>query len=285
MLGSGNPRNLGIKRDLREACNSSQPYRRINMHPFFVKTFYITAVIVSLITAVPWTLAQSSVSSVTEKRDAEKAWDSLIKAKGGREKLHSITSMVTQWENMTNVYRFPRDEWYFTYNLAGNPALVITDGQKSIQYFCGSSGSCSVVNKPPRNTERQLPFLLETRWNRPDLLRVRRKTEKHQQLDIIETLINGTRVDFAFEPEELLVREVRFYLDSAVGCIYRFSDYKRIDGVLMPESIAVGYFDDDFKGLKKFSPITFSFNVDYDPKIFTHQQKATTADAWKHQPL
>jgi len=229
-------------------------------------------------------LSQPKLPTPEEKREAEKAWEALIRTKGGREKLYSITNMLTEYANMTTLYGFPNSEWYFAYNIDGKtPSLVIADGSKSIQYYCSPKGLASIAyeNLTGAFDTEQLTFLLETKWYKPEVLRVIREKEGRKEIDVIETIIGKQRVDFVYESEELLVSEVRFYYKGNIWRKYRFSDYTDIDGIKMPTKIAYGFDVEKYAHLNHSIPIMFMLNVDYDPEIFTKPQRATTPDAWK----
>lgn len=104
-------------------------------------------------------------------------------------------------------------------------------------------------------------------------------------MDVLETIVGKRRMDFVFEPEELLVSEVRFYYEGSVWRKFRLSDYTEINGIKMPKKIAEGVeYWDHFNGLKYPEDIKIMLNVDYDPELFTHPTKATTADAWRRKP-
>lgn len=92
-------------------------------------------------------------------------------------------------------------------------------------------------------------------------------------------------MDFVFEPEEMLVSEVRFHLEDGRVCQkYKLSDYTEINGIKMPQTFRIGGFENKFEDLKDPMPIKFTFNVDYDPKIFDPPFWATTSDAYKPKP-
>lgn len=46
-------------------------------------------------------------SAEKERIEAERAWEQLIEMKGGREKLHSITNMLTEISSMTLLDIYP----------------------------------------------------------------------------------------------------------------------------------------------------------------------------------
>lgn len=229
--------------------------------------------------------AQVTTPTSTETREVKRAWESLIRAKGGREKLYSITNMVTEYGQMTTVYGFPDSEWNFHYQLDGKtPSLIVGDGEKSVAYSCGPAGLVSVVHYDWKGKLAfdHLLYLLETKWFKPELVRVTRIKDGKKQIDVIETTIGGQRVDFVYEAEELMVSEVRLYsLDGRLLDRTGFSDYGEINGIKIPRKITLGWKNER---MSEPLPITILLNVDYDPAIFTRPAKATTPDAWKRKP-
>jgi hypothetical protein len=111
-------------------------------------------------------------------------------------------------------------------------------------------------------------------------------TQGKKKLDVIETIFENKRLDFIYEPEEMLVMEVKFY-DGKLGWwrSYSFSDYTEINGIKMPRTWGIKQgFHMEREKFNNNKPIKFTFNVDYDPELLTRPLKATTADAWKRKP-
>ena len=99
---------------------------------------------------------------------------------------------------------------------------------------------------------------------------------------MIETIVEKQRMDFLFEPEDMLVTEVHFYIDGNLISNYVFRDYTTIDGIKMPQSFAVGGERENFKPKEKhYNPIKFKFNVEYDSQLFERPLVITNRDAWK----
>jgi hypothetical protein len=228
----------------------------------------------------------SQKAAIEEKREAEKAWEALIRAKGGRERLHSITNMLTEFLTETRLDIFPDKRWSFGNYLDGTPYVDRYDAAKPPGEFAtlgspnGKNENVAYILSGVIRSNR-IPFLLETKWNKPELVRVRRIKEKKQLLDVIETIVEGDRMDFVYEPEEMLVREVRFYGKSGLIINYVLSNYTTIDGIKMPQEFEVGDNINNFKPKPPGVPIRFQFNVEYDPRLFERPLELTTREAWK----
>src|SRR5438445_10895191 len=117
-------------------------------------------------------LPQEKAPTADEKREAEKVWEALIRAKGGREKLHSITNMLYSRSddgNRTQLYVFPDSKWdYGDFKETGR-RLEIFDAKTSMQYSLDLFGIISRSSRGPQYGNEvfvfdQLDLLLETKW-------------------------------------------------------------------------------------------------------------------------
>jgi len=133
----------------------------------------------------------------------------------------------------------------------------------------------------------RLAYLLETKWDKPELLGLTTRQHAKKSLDVIETRFAGVRTDFVYDPEDMLVTEVDEYdKDGVAGGAILLSDYASINGIQMPRTVfyLVGWEPTNWKDPKhdpNYLKINFAFNVDYDPKIFTGPLRAGSKDDWK----
>ncbi len=227
-------------------------------------------------------------SDLSEKAEAEKAWESLVRTKGGREKLNSINSILYEIPvDLTRLWVLPNRLWEFSSFMFKHSR--ITDGVRGVEVFTTTDEGAKEVENQDLGwwfPTAVLPFLLETKWDKPELLQVKRVREGKQTLEIIETIVGGYQMDFVYEIEEMLVSEVRFHdKNGVIWQVYSFSNYTTINGIKMPQTYGLksGYTE---KSMSKFNimPIKFTFNVDYDTELFSRPLKATTPDAWKRKP-
>ena len=238
--------------------------------------------------------AQETTNSQSEKREAEKAWEALIKTKGGREKLHCTKNMLREMRLGNNGFSsvwllvFPYYAWHFAFDFTGEPSVDTWNGKKSINQF--------VTGNHPISTEKRLDesesnaysleriiYLLETKWDKPELLRVKRIKQGKKMFDVIEASVKNQRIDFIYEQEEMLVQEIDIYYKGIVQTKYSFLDYIDVDGIKMPQKQGLKTSKYEANEKFRYDPVRFSFNVEYDPQIF-ESPKATTPDAWKPKP-
>jgi hypothetical protein len=222
-----------------------------------------------------------------DARNAKAAWEGLVKAKGGRERLHSLKSFVSEYSIVTRLDIFPGRMWEFKGPFYGNAYLLIFDTGKSNNTATLSTKLGAEVRDYSYDQValERVVWLLETKFDKPEILSLRRERDGKITYDVVKARIGTFTLEFAFEPEEMLVRRVYFYNEKgSVWQIYAMDDYKLVDGVQMPQLWDENSIHD--KNPKKFEyvPIKFNFNVDYDPTIFEDSTRPTTSDAWKPRP-
>lgn len=238
------------------------------------------------------TLAQNDAVKLNAKSEAQKAWAELVREKGGEEKLHSISSFavfrygIAKDPNalaMSELHVLPDKICTSGYDFSGNMYVSVIDNSRRVFRIANSKG----IYK--EDTNYQVPagfglerviYLLETKYDRPQPVRVTRQKLKGRSFDVLEVNFEGTKIEYFYEPEEMLVRKIVVYAEKGFPIhIYEFFEYAIIDGLKMPQSELsyVARFPDNVK-----SQISFQFNVDYDPDIFTRiNLKARTVEAWK----
>ena len=232
--------------------------------------------------------AQQYTSTPEEKLQAGKAWDALVSAKGGKSKLHSLTNFLMSFDDYSRLNVFPGYSWEsYYFPVVDDPGAHVINWEKTTEYYSRSNAAAIAKKMTSRSwiAYEVIPFLLETKWDKPELLRVSQIKKGKRKFDVIETTVEGKRLDFVFEPEEMLVTEVRFYDEKGEWShSHAMADYVDINGIKMPRHWAK-LFEDDVKNEKiDYITVSFAFNVDYDPELFTRPLIATTPDAWKRKP-
>ena len=164
--------------------------------------------------------------------EAAAIWEQAIAAKGGRGRFHAVRNMImsTRGEYLTRSLKknevrgetllvFPNKYWDWDdyrpdvfglrismYNYDTNVMYVISEGEP---------------NHPPEpitETQRskalrnaQLSFLLETQWLKPTLVKASTGMIGLRPVDIVQTTVEGERVDFAFDRKTHLAMRVSYY--------------------------------------------------------------------------
>lgn len=246
----------------------------------------------------PYHFKVTKHEETAQRNDAARLWEQAIAAKGGRERLHAVRNMVisTRGEYHSRLLKrnqirreellvFPNRYWFWDdyrpdvlglrvsmYNYDSNMKYAISEGEPNQAPEPIAKGK---RNKALRND--QLSFLLETQWLKPTLIKARTGTVGQRHVDIVETTIEGERVDFAFDQSTHLPLSVSYY-DIVNGKAYinvqSFSDYMEVDGIQLPRIIRFG------DGSKYEA--SFQINVEYDETIFVNPPPIDAGpEAWR----
>lgn len=231
------------------------------------------------------------------QQEAAKLWEHAIEAKGGRERLYSIYNMVIsgQQDYITSkgrknrvrreaLYVFPKKYWFYddyepdVFGIG----MHMYNFDTGMQYV-GAPGDPQTrlepINKTTKRTRLDggpITLLLETKWMKPVPLKATTERIGLKKVDVVQTDINGVRVDFALDRKTHLAIEVRFY-DAVNNKTYidvqRFSDYTDVNGIKVPRTVKPSDGTVD-----KF---VVQFNVKYNEDIFTKPPTKADPEAWR----
>ena len=116
----------------------------------------------------------------------------------------------------------------------------------------------------------QLIFLLETEWVKPTIINSTSSRVGRRSVNVVETIVEGNRVDFVFDQKSHLPVQVRYY---DVPRTHAMSDYTNVDGIMMPTKIDYG------EGKYK---VRIELNVQYDESIFVKPPPMEAGpEAWR----
>jgi hypothetical protein len=288
-------------------CHRGMIYNNYDMFEYCriagLKATYILILAVSTIIFCATATAQIKEPTAKERADAVRLWDQVVKAKGGREKLRSISNMMlTKGSNFPNVqiefYVYPNLYWEWS---KGKIVYEYTDAS-----MANLDRGVYLFDPQPENAARLQPvrggasyretwlmnactFLLETKWLQPRPVRIRSAKVGKERLDVIETNFptleeyKNWGIDFYIDPESLVVR-------MAVSRDYKgehynewfFEDFRNVDGIMLPTKGAVQRDLTKWPSKNRFSPLSFQFNVAYDDQLFERAPSvAAGPDAWK----
>jgi hypothetical protein len=228
-----------------------------------------------------------------ERQEARRFWDAVVKAKGGRERLESVQNLLVQYTRkqqptLIQLFAFPDKYWEWSY---GPPfpevAMGFYKGEAGLYYSISDTGVQPVTNSDPQGwmDKGSVVLLLETRWVKPEPVKVTRQRRGGQLVDVIETKVGDERIDFTVDIESLLVLNVsRYSKDYKHGTepwwSEYFSDYVNIDGIQMPLKEAL---DNTHVGLAhNWLDMRCRINVVYDPDFFdAPPQLSAGTEAWR----
>lgn len=281
----------------------------------------------TLVLCIVAALALASVASAqapAPKDDAERAraaalWEEAVRAKGGRERLLSIKSLLitstiyarapkgSNTKDAVRLYAMPGKAWVYTHTPEFHvklDATVINTERKLCTVTLAPAGS-GVRGLSPCLSETwtqyllQDPFiyLLETEWVRPVPLRARTEGQGQKQVDVIEAEVGKLRADFYLHRKTRLpfkiVTEWYGGIGRATGTLgpmeVLLEDYAAVEGVQMPRRVTRRFLPTHRESVG--DPPTgdeerarYQFNVEHDPAVFDAPvPKNVKPDDWKRR--
>lgn len=230
----------------------------------------------------------------TESVEAKAVWEEAIRAKGGRERLHAIRSFVTISREefpksprpdvmahayYEHLYVLPNRLWEYDDYRPGK----MGDGGLALDV-----DKHRVLNPPDRTSAQglyddlvyrlrnsQFLYLMETAYVQPELVGLSTGRLDRRDVDIVETRVNGDRVEFSLDrhshlPVRIAIAEQRPVLPE----VWRLSDYQSVDGIQMPSDVHLG------DNTRNTEMVTYHFNVEYDESIFVPGSVRFEKNGW-----
>ena len=233
--------------------------------------------------------AGNTVAAEQRAAEAKVLWEQALAAKGGRKRLYSVKNMVISSSSEYRTHRgrrnnmrreellvFPDRVWKWEdyrpdvfglridmINYETLIRYVVTPDSKKEDEIRRISGQPRWEDSGLINS--QVVYFMETRWIKPTPTAVRRGEVKKQQVSIVQTQVEGKRVDFALDPKTHLPIKVTFFYEPSGGLeggsfsVY-LSDYIEVAGVKVPQSLIA---EDNSVFNSKIQ-----INVEYDERIF-----------------
>ncbi len=249
-------------------------------------------------------LTQSSAFSFqattdnSSRAEAERMWELMIQAKGGRERLHSVANLQRSerekylwWFkvitiNYEGLFVFPNKSWEWddqrgtVFGFRIHLHNFEKDFHRSYTDV-GEGPSIVPILEPSRRnfTTLQLELLAETKWVRPVPYSVRSEELNGKKVDIVETNVRDLpedKVEFALDRKtHLPVRVAYFWTrnNRQFSGGVDLKDYVDVDGIKMPSKV----------GRIK---ATYKLNVEYNPQIFELiPSREAGMDAWRKNQI
>lgn len=250
--------------------------------------------------------AQDNSQNVdTDRQRAEALWEEAIRAKGGRERLHSIESLVISStidlylitpafgskaksghvdQQTERLYVMPGKAWLYEFTPSFDVSLEATviNIERSLCMVTLAPSMRSVpglsVCVPTiwskRLVQDPVIYLMETRWVRPKPIRTRTEGKGKKQQDVIEMEANELRFDFYLDrkthlPVKLVTQEERDpRMPRRMNLMITFEDYVEVDGIQMPRRVIREPLLTKVVRRRDTERARYKFNVTYDEKIF-----------------
>ena len=258
--------------------------------------------------------AQTNNETVDANRQrAEMLWDEAIRAKGGRERLHSIDSFLISSTidafrpsghtdtTTERLYVMPGKAWLYEFTPDFDVSLegtvmnndmglcLVTLAPVGPMHSVPGLTPCLPTRWSERLIQDPVIYLMETKWVRPVPVRTHIEGKGKKQLDVIETMVGNMPVHFYLDRKtHLPAKLVTDYfegdprLTGHLKLEVTFEKYVDVDGVQMPRRVI----RDPLVAPQIISYDTeiarYSFNVIYDDKIFYRPvSRKAKRDDWK----
>ncbi len=254
-------------------------------------------------------LAAVLVTGQTREPDAlRQVWERMIEAKGGRDRLLEVDSLLMVWPRQydqdqlwyNDLYVFPNRIWswhdyrpdelgLFLLVSDGNGMWSSSSGRPDYSsgrpdYRIHTGWSSPRAADQHRLIRAQSVYLLETRWLRPELLGLETGRIGFRRYDVITANVGGNRLQYYVDRETSLVRRVQVPEGSENdifdifrdGAVWDLEDYVSVDGIMMPSRVEWE------AAVKTTYAWEYSFNVDYDPEEFSRRPALEDGpEGWK----
>ena len=222
-------------------------------------------------------------------------WEQAIAAKGGREKLYSVRSLVVSYRetvrnflgivvhrgDVERLYVFPDKSWGWddglpppfrrtigSLDLEHDRRCVLNDG--AIEPKCDHARTTTKTEPDEGLVQVQYLYLMETKWVQPIPVDVSSHSIGLKKVDVVHTQFRNKRIKYWLDRKTHLPRRVeQFYGSNERPTLtIDISDYADVSGIQMPQK-------------QKRGRIFFQVNPDYDDKIFTRLSFAAGPKAWR----
>ena len=237
---------------------------------------------------------------IDQPEDQTKArllWEQAIVAKGGREQLHNVRSLVMSYEetvrnflgivvhrgHVERLYVFPDKSWEWDDGLPPPFRLTIRslDIEHDVRcYFYEGAGAptCKRVTDSSELeeslTQIQYLYLMETKWVKPIPYDVSVERIGFKKVDVVHTRFGDKRVSYWLDRKTHLPIRVALFYGTAdkPRLTIDFPEYATVAGIQMPQKQNRGR-------------ISFEINPDYDNQIFRFLSRPAGPKAWRRTAL
>lgn len=251
---------------------------------------------------------QSEPAPANEEEVAATAlWERMIEAKGGRDRLHGVETLVEtirqhlafrpspKFKNGDELYvqamAFPDRIWRWqdARPTVFGMSIWVTNVSTGFQYLVYPGNdvrkSASLRGEANGLQDAQITIFNETRWVRPKPVRIRTDKEIPRSMTVLETEWDGCRWDFWIQEKDHLPARILKYEPASwdsnhiIVSYYDFADYRSVDGIQIPHKTSVRYVESK---PVSFTSATFILNPRLREDLFsTIPRSEDPADAWK----
>lgn len=228
--------------------------------------------------------------------EAEELWEKAIAAKGGRERLHAIRSVLTTTDFKYWVTPFKRgrshhvslvvlpDKWWsWDDERPGKLGLAVSmiNPERNYNWLTYPNDPKS-PRRLTHTIEPNMPFfhlreMIESPWLQLVPFKATSQRIKSKTFHVVYVRAGDRVAKYYLDTKTFLPARFEIMtlsdMEKTSGT-YQFFDYVEVDGIQVPSKHRQG-------GSRKI-PITYQFNVEYDPGIFERPPTVEAGpDAWR----
>jgi hypothetical protein len=221
-------------------------------------------------------------SSVGEGAAAKALWEEVIAAKGGHEKILSITNVVVSSvgeveskgrkykTHVETLYAFPDRYWDWVDERPTAFGLTMSMHNFALgtKYYSAPGERFTGV-LPLRSDEASNDMagvtpelLLETKWSKPAPQSVYQLVFEGRKRVAVQTQLRKWRIDFILDEAKLPIAIISHAEDGGVVTTH-LGDYSTVEGIEMPGKVSY----ESLAGTTTYNR-SYKFNVRYDESIF-----------------
>lgn len=243
------------------------------------KLFLVIIMLAASTHGAPGTERDRSVDEV------RRLWELAIAAKGGRERLHGVSSLSvsnrskilkslfkTKEVHHEILYAFPDRFW--EWDDENSPTIFQVDMSRNTVTMV------SLDPRSPRTSElylhsdmyfklelAQLVYLVESRWVKPEPVEI---LERKRRSVVVRTIVNDRPVDFVVDRKTHLPSEIRHHASVVIDGqryqttrIFQLKDYRLVGGIQLPGTVIEVF---DYRKIK--STPRLEINPEFDRHLF-----------------
>jgi len=218
------------------------------------------------------------------REQAQKLWDDAINAKGGRDRLYAVSSLLIWYEetsrnflgiavhrgHVERLFVFPVKLWSWDDGLPPPFHLSVDVMDLDRDFGCRvhddlkppMCGNARKLGSREGIDEAQYLYLMETRWIKPIPISVRKDRIGLKTVDVLETQLEDKRILYFLNRKTHLPQRVTVFSGNSerARLSLDLSEYLSISGIQMP-------------GKQKRGRINFLLNPQYDESVFTRPRR------------
>lgn len=233
---------------------------------------------------------------IDQPEDQTKArllWEQAIAAKGGRDQLHNVRSLVMSYEetvrnflgivvhrgHVERLYVFPDKSWEWDDGLPPPFRLTVRslDIEHDVHCYFYEGASAATCKRAIDSaeleeglTQIQYLYLMETKWVKPIPYDVSVERIGFKKVDVVHTRFRDKRVSYWLDRKTHLPMRVALFYGASdkPRLTMDLSEYANVAGIQVPQKQNRGR-------------ISFEINPDYDNEIFRFSSRPAGPKAWR----